>query len=350
MSFSALYHGLPRAMSVPVGWQNPLTGQFEETDRFQALVDPGKVEMYTAYSGDDAEEYDPLYYVPTNDYAVVNPVDFYEPLEEVLMENESTDIFGRASLDRNGGRCFIDIMFSGEDTSVPEEATDSLVTGLHTGYSHLGDISCFAEGFAQDGSCKNTMRGLTEKFSRKHVGDARDDVQWWETVLESYGAFPDHLADVIRAALDVELSIQDFPFDTWTDFFQLAGFPEYLAQGASSHATSRSDDPWEVTAWDLYSGSTYSLTHVFNGNLNSDTYRRHMGTANDILMNPAQVIESVRVQHERMLQEAGEEEELIVAEEQFEEIEETIEQRKEEYHSRRETMDSLFTELEEVEG
>lgn len=354
-TFSQMYHELPRSYKTEVAYRNPQTGEWIETERFEALYNPDTLDLWDAWDEENRqenEEYDPLWNVPTDSYAIVNPVDFYEPLEQALMEEEITDVFGYANLDKRGGEAHINLMFSG-GSAVPEEATNALYTGIRTGYSHLGNVSCYAEGFAQDGVCANSMYGLTDRKSRRHVGSAREEVvEWWEDVLTAYGAIDDHLAEIIENALEFEVNLhEDLPFDQWSQFFEMH-YPEYMARSAASHATSRADSdrgPFVLNGWELHSGATYAITHTFSGNEESDTRRDYVRMANDLLQNPALVIDETEREYQRRLQQQGDEDGMFTKEglELIEDTSDSIEELKQEYEVRQEEMEQLLVAPEE---
>jgi len=56
------------------------------TERFNAIVEPERL----AAQAQDGET-DPLFNIPTDSYAIINPVDVYGPLEDVSGGRNSTD-------------------------------------------------------------------------------------------------------------------------------------------------------------------------------------------------------------------------------------------------------------------
>jgi len=79
--FNQVYHSLPIATDTTAGYKNPFTGEWVETERFNALVDPDKMER-----AEFDETVDPLWNIPTDNYGAVNPPQFYQPLEEAIIE------------------------------------------------------------------------------------------------------------------------------------------------------------------------------------------------------------------------------------------------------------------------
>ena len=116
ISFSTAIRNLPLAVDTAVAYRNPYTDEWVETERFNALVEPSRAREQGREK--DAET-DPLFHIPTDSYAIINPVDIYGPLEEVLRE-ETIDgtplgdvMFGEIRRYRGGGEVHMDIMFDG---------------------------------------------------------------------------------------------------------------------------------------------------------------------------------------------------------------------------------------------
>jgi hypothetical protein len=83
VSFAEAIHELPQAVESTVAYKNPYTDEGVETERFNALVKPSRAQEQ-GREGDI--ETDPLFHIPTDSYAIINPIDVYGPLEEVLRE------------------------------------------------------------------------------------------------------------------------------------------------------------------------------------------------------------------------------------------------------------------------
>ena len=171
LSFSEAVRDLPQAIDTAVAYRNPYTDEWVETERFNAIVEPSRLQ---AAEGDAEEE--ALFHIPTDSYAIINPVDVYGPLEEVLRE-ETIDgtplgdvMFGEIRRYRGGGEVHMDIMFDGLEVQLPGRV-DPITMGVTSGYDFFGEHAVYVEGFAQDGYCSNSMRSLTDKEVIKHVGD-----------------------------------------------------------------------------------------------------------------------------------------------------------------------------------
>jgi len=240
--------------------------------------------------------------VPTDSYAIINPVDVYGPLEEVLRE---TDLDGRSLGDvmfgeirqyRTGGEVHMDVMFDGLEVTLPGRS-DPITMGVTSGYDFFGGHAVYVEGFAQDGYCSNTIRQLTDKEVIKHVGDVTDFGTWWEGILEQIELVADDLFEFIRDAQEIDLDFSDLPF-TVTEFYGLLGFPDYLTERAASDAEANAASPFVINMWTLHSGATYALSHFFQGKEGAslDDYVR---MANDILFNPEGTIKRVEQTYEQ---------------------------------------------------
>jgi hypothetical protein len=305
VSFAEAIRDLPQAVETTVAYQNPYTDEWVETERFNALVEPSRARKQAR---DRDTETDPLFHVPTDSYAIINPVDVYGPLEEVLRE-ETIDgmplgdvMFGEIRRYRGGGEVHMDIMFDGLEVRLPGRS-DPITMGVTSGYDFFGEHAVYVEGFAQDGYCSNSMRSLTDKEVIKHVGDVRNFRTWWEELLAQIELVADDLFEFIRDAQDIDLDFSELPFSV-TEFYSLLEFPDYLAERAASDAEANAASPVEIDMWTLHSGATYALTHFFQGKEGAslDGYVR---TANDILFNPEGTIERVERAYEEELEADG---------------------------------------------
>jgi hypothetical protein len=304
-TFAEAIRDLPQAVETTVAYWNPYSDEWVETERFNALVEPTRARDHAT---DDEPDTDPLFHVPTDSYAIINPVDVYGPLEEVLREETIDEtplgevMFGEIRRYRGGGEVHMDIMFDGLEVRLPGRS-DPITMGVTSGYDFFGEHAVYVEGFAQDGYCSNTMRSLTDKEVIKHVGDVRNFRTWWEEILAQVELVADDLFEFIRDAQDIDLDFSELPF-TVTEFYSLLGFPDYLAERAAEDAEANAASPFEIDMWTLHSGATYALTHFFQGKEGAslDGYVR---TANDILFNPEGTIERVKRAYEEQLEADG---------------------------------------------
>jgi hypothetical protein len=298
VSFAEAIRQLPRAANTPVAYHNPYTDEWVETERFSAVVEPSRLQ---------ARDEDPLFNVPTDSYSIINPTDVYAPLEDVLRDTHYQDhtlgevVFGEIRQYRGGGEVHMDVMFDGLSVDLPGER-DPITLGVTSGYDYFGGHAVYVEGFARDTYCANSIRALTDRKTVKHVGDVGDFHTWWETILGQLELVVDDLHQFILDAQEITLDITNVPFDL-PEFYDLLGFPEYLARRAAEDARTESPDPFEIDMWTLHSGATYALTHFFSGKEGTalDGYTR---VANDILFNPEATLDIVRATYERRASEA----------------------------------------------
>jgi len=305
VTFAEAIRDLPQAVETTVAYQNPHTDEWVETKRFNALVEPSRAREQAR---DEDADTDPLFHVPTDSYSIINPVDVYGPLEEVLRE-ETIDgtplgevMFGEIRRYRGGGEVHMDIMFDGLEVRLPGRS-DPITMGVTSGYDFFGEHAVYVEGFAQDGYCSNTMRSLTDKEVIKHVGDVRNFRTWWEELLAQVELVADDLFEFIRDAQDIELDFSELPF-TVTEFYTLLGFPDYLSERAAGDAEANAASPFEIDMWTLHSGATYALTHFFQGKEGA-SLDQYVRIANDILFNPEGTIERVEQAYEQQLEADG---------------------------------------------
>ncbi|MDF9748191.1 hypothetical protein [Natrinema salsiterrestre] len=300
-SFVEAVRDLPQAVETTVAYQNPYTDEWVETERFNAVVEPTRARDQ---AGADEPDADPLFHVPTNSYSIINPVDVYGPLEEVLREETIDEtplgdvMFGEIRRYRGGGEVHMDVMFDGLEVRLPGRS-EPITMGVTSGYDFFGEHAVYVEGFAQDGYCSNTMRSLTDKEVIKHVGDVRNFRTWWEEILAQVELVADDLFEFIRDAQDIDLDFSELPF-TVTEFYSLLGFPDYLAERATEDTEANAASPFEIDMWTLHSGATYALTHFFQGKEGA-SLDQYVRVANDILFNPEGTIERVEQAYEQQL-------------------------------------------------
>ena len=304
ISFSEAIRNLPQAVDTAVAYRNPYSDEWVETERFNAIVEPSRLQA----EADGDTEAESLFHIPTDSYSIINPVDVYGPLEEVLRE-ETIDgtplgevMFGEIRRYRGGGEVHMDIMFDGLEVRLPGRS-DPITMGVTSGYDFFGEHAVYVEGFAQDGYCSNTMRSLTDKEVIKHVGDVRNFRTWWEELLAQVELVADDLFEFIRDAQDIDLNFSELPF-TVTEFYTLLGFPDYLAERAAGDAEANAASPFEIDMWTLHSGATYALTHFFQGKEGA-SLDQYVRIANDILFNPEGTIERVEQAYEQQLEADG---------------------------------------------
>jgi hypothetical protein len=306
VSFSEAIRQLPRAVETRVAYENPYTEEWVSTDRFTALVEPSRT--ITQASDETEPEADPLFHVPSSKYAVINPTDVYGPLAEVLRETtvDGTPLgdvlFGEVRQYRGGGEVHMDLLFDGLAVDLPGRR-DPITMGVTSGYDFFGGHAVYVEGFARDTRCANSIRALTDRQTVKHVGDVGDFEGWWTDLLEQLELVGDDLYGFISDAEEIELDFREVPFDA-VEFYELLGFPTYLAEQAAADVRASAADPFAVDLWTLHSGATYALTHHFRGREGSalDEYVR---TANDILFNPDGTLERAERAYERQVESEG---------------------------------------------
>jgi hypothetical protein len=334
---------------------------FVETDRFQSVYSPDKLRSWLSADDDTEEVEDALWHVPTKTYSIVNPLNAYQPLEEAIRdEGYGDDVFGEIREYKGGGEVHMDILFDAFqiDYTDDDNGRDPIVLGIRTGYDFFGSQALYFEGFAQDTRCDNSIRSITEKKTIRHVGevDLEDEVS---DVLEEMQLMTNRLAELIELAEDIEVDMLEMDFaepfehtDNIQGFFELAGFPTYLAREAASHARQRADNSFLPDMTALWDGATYALTHHYQGGENTSTAQQYIDTANDMVMNPSQTLGNIHREHSRRLQAASEESENALesstAHAEIEQFTETVKDKADEFESRNEELrNTLIGDVEE---
>ena len=316
-SFAEAIRSLPRAVETAVAYYNPYRDEWVETSRFNALVEPsrlaptsgpdciepdGGVEAVEITDASPTTATDALFHIPTKSYSVINPVDAFGPLENVLCETTIDDrtlgdvVFGEIRQYRGGGEVHMDLMFDGLSVELPDRR-DPITMGFSSGYDFFGGHAVYVEGFARDTTCANSIRSLTDRERIKHVGEIGDFEGWWEDTLDQLELIANDLYAFITDAQEITVDFPKMPFSA-EELYSLLGFPEYLSKRAASDAQANAADPFEIDFWTLHSGATYALTHFFTGKEGSalDGYVR---TANDLLFNPKATLTTVERGYER---------------------------------------------------
>ncbi|MFC6717922.1 hypothetical protein ACFQGT_09800 [Natrialbaceae archaeon GCM10025810] len=303
-------------------------------------------------SGEELTEEDGDYmaYATHSDgYAAVPHFDFFFPLAKALLDADIRNVAGEFRVYDNGAQVHGEVMFQDPDSQLHLEGDrDPLFVGLSVGNSYDGSCSMYAMGYAMDTFCKNSMRNLTERKSRKHIGEPTEVAEWWEDVLTQMTALRDILGEIIEEALEVEIDFLNQPYDV-EDFYQYLGLPGYLARAAATSARNRS--PMEggtrtaMNFWTLHSGLTSALTHDFNGTSEIGSIETYSRIAVELLFNPQRMIGEVKAAYEREQRKNAEVSEREIARNlaQIEQYEITLEDRKEEFEQFEEFMDSLLT-------
>jgi hypothetical protein len=335
---------LPRAVQTEVAFRNPYTEDWVETERFNALVEPNRLVV-----GLDDETVDPLFHVPTSNYSIINPLDVYGPLESVIEDHDIDGrplgevVFGEVRQYRGGGEVHIDLMFDGMEVSLPGR-DEPITMGVTTGYDFFGGHAVYVEGFARDSYCANSIRSLTDRQIVKHVGDVGDFEGWWEDILSQIQLVTDDLHAFIVDATDIDLSFREAPFGV-SEFYELLGFPEYLAEHAARDARAEANDPFEIDMWTLHSGATHALTHFFRGR-EGNSLDGYVRSANDILFNPETTLDRVERSYERQAEaetdgeQTGLESQIALA--QLERVSEDVREKATTFEAREEQLRERF--------
>lgn len=289
------------------------------------------------------------YAVHGQGYAAVAHYDFFSPLAMALMDERINDISGQFRVYDNGARVHGELMFQDPDTqlNLPDDR-DPLFVGISFGNSYDGSSSMYAMGYAMDTYCKNSMRNLTDKRTRRHIGNPASVSEWWGDMLVRMTAIRDILGECIEESLEVELNFMEQPFSV-EELYELLGIPSYLARAAATSARNRS--PMEggsrsvINFWTLHSGLTSALTHDFNGSSEIGSLETYSQIAKDMLWNPQNVIASVKSAYERREREQETVDESAVSRNiaVIERYERSLEDRKNEFESFEARMNTILS-------
>ena len=306
------------------------------------MSDGGEVELTT-------EDGDRLTYAThSSGYAAVPHYDFFFPMATALRDAEIHNVAGEFRVYDNGAQVHGEVVFQDPESqlNLPDDRKP-LFVGISVGNSYDGSCSMYAMGYAMDTFCKNSMRCLTDRRSRKHVGEPDETAEWWSDILVQMTALRDLLGECIEEALEVEMNFLEQPFDV-EEFYELLGLPSYLARAAATTARNRS--PQEggtrttLNFWTLHSGLTSALTHDFNGSSEVGALETYSQIAKDILWNPVHIVSDVKTAYERRERQNEETDEGAVERNlaMIEQYERTLDDRKAEFETFEETMSELL--------
>lgn len=353
---------LPRATTADVAWRHPVTGDWMETDKHNAVIEPSRAESIAYGEDEAANEADfpgdnALFYVPTDDYEIINPSQFLRPLAEVLQEEDLGDkCFGEFRLHRDGGRVSADVFFDGKHVEAPNLSDDRkpIVVGMQLDWDFFGDTALRMQGIGLDYDCVNAIRNLTDTEIVKHTGDVENRVDWkqkFRSLLEEIDLKTDQLSQMIHQASQQSLDVSELPDGMIDEYdsileavYAYAGLPNYIASVAAQNCRSEAADPFEPTWWELHRGATYAITHDGRGEVGtSGAINQYNRIANDMLANPANVADTVEQRYER----EREDEEL--AEEgggmaDISQAFESVKDRREQYNKRQAEIQELIAE------
>jgi hypothetical protein len=363
---NTMIDSLPRAAEATAGWKHPVTGDWIETGKHNAIIEPsvaeqiegrtGTKEQVEGFGGDPDETVygdRALFNIPTDDYSIINPATFLRPLTEVLRDEGLDDaVFGEFRVSRGGGRVSADVFFDGKHVEAPgmDEDRKPIVVGLQLDWDFFGGTALRMRGMGMDWECVNSIRQITEGKTIKHAGDVNERVEWvemYEDLLEELDLKTDQLSRVIHEASEETLDLSDFPdgfaddYDTVLEaFYAYSGLPDYLAEVAADNARANAEDPFEPDWWTLHRGATYAISHEARGEVGTgaaiDQYNRR---ANDLLMNPAGVADDVEAAYEEaheettLAEEGGGQVTMDTAFESVRDKRDRYEEREEEIHS-----------------
>ena len=316
---------LPRATEATAGWKHPITGEWIETGKHNAIIEPSVAEQIEGRTGTkeqveglggDPDEHvygdRALFNIPTDDYEIINPATILRPLAEVISDQGLEDsVFGEFRVSRGGGRVSADVFFDGKHVEAPgmDDDRKPIVVGLQLDWDFFGGTALKLRGMGMDWECVNSLRQVTEGKLIKHAGDVEERVEWielYEDLLEELDLKTDQLSQVIYEASEERLDLSALPDGFAGDYdstlealYAYSGLPDYLATVAADNARAEADDPFEPDWWTLHRGATYAISHEARGEVGSgsaiDQYNR---VANEMLMNPAGMADTVEEAYE----------------------------------------------------
>jgi len=214
-------------------------------------------------------------------YEPVEARDAYEPLVAVANERGYEQAFGGLTAYRNGGQVAVESLFDGLRVTDPQGETE-FVIGFESGFDHFRRSSVWASLMAYDAESGAALRGLSERFTAPHRGNADEKLrEWFETMFERAERLGETIYEVVAEARSYTVPMKDVPL-TVAEWYEAQGFPASYGR----EAAERLPDMRTPTAFELYLAMARTVTTEYEGKRGGGALKRHASRANDILYSP----------------------------------------------------------------
>lgn len=307
------FEDLSELQSAVESGEAELDEELTTTDRFSPLLNPRRSRQKDA--GDLPRDSDAdLWHVPTSNYRAMPPSTIFSAAAKVVDAHDGIpngSVSGEFRSRRNGGEVFGEMVF--DTMEVENTENDPVRLGVEFGWDYFGGRAFFVQPFAQQTACKNSIRRLGDKKTVMHHNKSVDWKEEWSEVINRLGIIGDRLSQFIMEAREIVFDFTggaDEPDTTRPvvpvpmsvdSFFEHIGLPDprIPADHAREQARNSEDgleDAEHITAWHLHAGATYWLSWYWSGSEDSQAFRSHRRTANDLLFNPESLVERVEQQ------------------------------------------------------
>ena len=272
-------------------------GEYVEIPHRSAVVNP-------AWLGDgqaDAPATHAAWTTASDRYEPVTASEAYAPLRDAAHERDLGDAWGSVECYRRGGEAAFEIAFNDLRHSVRGTDRD-LILGFETGYDHYARSSIWATLLAYDAETGACLRGLSERYTRRHRGEnvESDLREFYLRMLDRVENLDETLRQVVAEAREYEVPLYNVPL-TVPEFYDALGFPASWGEVAESHLS----DTRTPSGFDLWLAMSETITSEFGGKRNGDALRNHATRVNDLLYSPGRA-EKEALEHARQeLAESG---------------------------------------------
>lgn len=263
------------------------TAYYEDPERGFVEVPNRVVTVNPAWLGEglaDAPQNSAAWTTASDEYATLDAMDQFGPLLPMARTHELDDVFGHVRAYRNGGQVSLEVFFRGLTGDDPDTDEPRYILGFEGGFDYYLGQSLRATVIAYDTETGAVMRGLSERYSTPHRGDAEDRMaEWFDDMIHRAERVGQTLYQVVAEARDYHVNLNELPLDV-REFYEAVGFPSSTVAKPAAELVRNARTP---TAWELYEPVTLVLSREYDGKVGGSALRDHASRANELLYTPA---------------------------------------------------------------
>jgi hypothetical protein len=337
-----LYYG-----KLPSGEGGPAE-PVEGVSKFDAVVNPEWVDEDESRL--PGERTDAVWYVPTSKYTLLPHHTAFKPLSQAVDRVDADDVFGVVRTQREGAEVHLDLFFRNQPADT--EGDGEITLGISTGNDYCQRVSLYVDVVAflntTDGEGR-VMRYLVDRESRKHTGDATEDViLFFENAVRKLDDASDRVRNVVANAMHYTVAMDETEI-TPRRFYDALGLPDRAPNEVVTHATDRvtaiKPPGHDYTAWHLYKAGTWAIENHYEPR-DTVAFKNHVTSLNTVLFNPGLAERRVLSDIETELVEAKRDDDAELAE--FSDDVSTVDEKLETVRTRAKSISEGVTEFEDT--